>query len=148
MRRWVFVLAAVVAAGVIVAGSAAVVSPVTVPSAAAASQKGCMGEPVQKKPGIAGPYRVGRSIHFGYAEWNFPPSCRDEMRTNFVKIYRVKKGKDPKVYSTTSETTWHKKMPRGTYRVKVQYGYRYFNQSTKKYGKWHTITKTTTVRIR
>ena len=95
MRRWLFILAAVVAAGVILAGSAAVVSPVTVPSAAAASQKGCMGGPIHQKPGIAGPYRVGRSIHFGFAEWNFPPSCRDEMRSNYVKIYRVKKGQGP-----------------------------------------------------
>ena len=67
MRRWLLILAAV-GCRCHRRRAAAVVSPVTVPSAAAASQKGCMGEPVQQKPGIAGPYRVGRSIHFGFAE--------------------------------------------------------------------------------
>ncbi len=113
--------------------SAHAAAPRPLPSAV----EGCNGEEVQPRPGAAPPFRISkRTIHFGYGEWFFPPSCRDQLRRDYVKVYKVKKGKDPKVYSTTGDRE-SKKFKKGTYRVKVRYEYRYWNAQTKTYSGWH-----------
>jgi hypothetical protein len=110
--------------------------------------EGCNGEAVQMTPGAMPPFRISkRTIHFGYTEWHFPPTCRDQLRRDYVKVYKVKKGKDPKVYSTTGDR-YSKKFKKGTYRVKVRYEYRYWNAQTKTYGAWHGLSVTKTVRLR
>jgi hypothetical protein len=111
------------------------------------ARTGCIGErSIQKKPGVASPYRVGKTINFGYAEWHNSPSCRDDMRRAWVKVYKVKSGKDPKVYSTRGDR-YGKSFGKGTYRVKVRYQYRYWKASARKFGKWRNITKVKTIRI-
>ena len=110
--------------------------------------EGCNGEAVQMTPGVMPPFRISkRTINFGYTEWHFPPSCRDQVRRDYVKVYKVKKGKDPKVYSTTGDR-YGKKFKKGTYQVKVRYGYRYWNSETRTYGAWHVLDITKTVRLR
>lgn len=107
--------------------------------------EGCNGEEVQMTPGVMPPYRISkRAIHFGYTEWHFPPSCRDQLRREYVK---VKKGKDPKVYSTMGDR-YSKRFKKGTYRVKVRYEYRYWNAQTKTYSAWHGLSVTKTLRLR
>lgn len=109
---------------------------------------GCNGEEVQPRPGTAPPFRIAKkTIHFGYGEWFFPPSCRDQLRRDYVKVYKVKNGKDPKVYSTAGDRE-SKKFTKGTYRVKVRYEYRYWNAQTKTYGAWRGLSVTKTVRLR
>jgi len=129
----------------------AVMAGLVLPATAVASASptlGCNGEEVQKKPGIAPPFRYGQRIHFGYAEWFFPPSCRDEIRRDYVKVYKIKAGKkDPKVYATTGDRE-SKRFKKGKYRVKVRYAYRYWDSDTGRYGRWNTMKTTKIIRIR
>ena len=107
---------------------------------AAAPVLGCNDEPVQRRPYAAPPFKLsGNKINLGYAEWHFPPSCRDQVRRDWVKIYRVVAGKkDPRVYYTKSNR-YAKKFKDGKYRGKAQYSYRYY-KGDGKYGPWHTFT--------
>src|SRR5690242_8475320 len=100
---------------------------------------GCNDEPVQNRPYAASPFKQSKNtINLGYAEWHFPPSCDDEMRRDWVKIYRVIAGKkDPRVYYTTSDR-WAKKFKDGKYRGKAQYSYRYY-EGDGEYGPWHKL---------
>ena len=109
---------------------------------------GCNDEPVQKKPYAAPPFRQeGNKISLGYAEWHFPPSCKDDVRRDWVKIYRVKAGKkDPRVYYTKSNRST-KNFKDGKYRGTAQYSYRYY-KGDGQHGPWHTFTVRTTRNIR
>jgi dienelactone hydrolase len=106
---------------------------------AAAPVLGCNGEPVQMRPSAAPPFKQSRNkINLGYAEWHFPPSCKDDVRRDWVKIYRVVAGKkDPRVYYTKSDR-YTKKFKDGKYRGKAQYSYRYY-KGDGKHGPWHTF---------
>ena len=119
------------------------------PVAAAASPVlGCNGERVERRPYAAAPFTLSANkINLGYAEWHFPPSCRDQVRRDWVKIYRVVVGKkDPRVYYTKSNR-YAKKFKDGKYRGKAQYSYRYY-KGDGKYGPWHTFTVRTKKKIR
>jgi len=109
---------------------------------------GCNDEPVEKRPYAAPPFRQnGNRINLGYAEWHFPPSCKDEVRRDWVKIYRVIAGKkDPRVYYTKSDR-YTKTFKDGKYRGKAQYSYRYY-KGDGKYGPWHAFTVRTKKHIR
>ena len=120
-----------------------------VPTSQAASPVlGCNDEPVQTTPYAAPPFRQsGNKINLGYAEWHFPPSCDDEVRRDWVKIYRVIAGrKDPRVYYTTSDR-YTKSFKDGKYRGTAQYSYRYY-EGDGEYGPWNSFTVRTTRNIR
>ena len=138
---------AVVAALALIAPIAAVT-----PVAQAAPVLGCNDEPVEMKPYASPPFKYSkRKIHFGIAEWHFPPSCNDEMKRDWVKVYKIKKGKDPRVFYTKSQSdrwgNYVRKFPKGTYRVKVKWSYRYY-QGDGKYGNWHSFYRTKKIKLR
>ena len=74
-------------------------------------------------------------------------SCKDDVRRDWVKIYRVKAGKkDPRVYYTKSDR-YTKNFKDGKYRGTAQYSYRYY-KGHGKHGPWHTFTVRTARNIR
>ena len=79
-----------------------------------------------------------------------PASCNDEYEARLVKVYKIKKGTEPRLHTKSQSDRWGnyvRKFPKGTYRVKVKWSYRYY-QGDGKYGNWHSSYRTKKIKLR